>query len=187
LGRAVTRALVEQARQGDRDAYERLARGAARRLYAVAVRILRDGDRAEDAVQQTLVAIWRDLPSLRDPDRFEAWSYRLLVRQCRAEARRRRRYAGSIVDLSEALPSSTDPIGDVDARDQLDRAFRALSQDHRAVVVLHHFVGLPLAEVAEILGVPYGTVGSRLHYALRAMRGTIDADDRVGAPGGQSA
>ena len=182
----MTRALVEQAQQGDRDAYERLARGAARRLFLVAHRILRDTDQAEDAVQQTLVAIWRDLPSLRDPDRFDAWTYRMVVRQCRAEARRHRRGV-NVVDLSDELASTVDSIGDVAVRDQLERAFTALSHEHRVVVVLRHYVGLSLGEIAEILDVPYGTVGSRLHHAMRLMRADMDAGERTAVRGGQPA
>lgn len=184
----MSRALVERAQQGDRDAYEQLARGAARRLYLIAQRILRDTDQAEDAVQQTLVDIWRDLPSLRDPDRFDAWTYRMVVRHCRAESRRNRRVGVSIVDLSDAMGASpSDPIGDVAVRDQLERAFKALSHDHRVVVVLHHYVGLPLGEIAGILDIPYGTVGSRLHHAMRSMRATIDAAERATVRGGQPA
>ena len=183
----MSRALVERAQAGDRDAYDQLARGAARRLFLVAQRVLRDTDQAEDAVQQTLVDIWRDLPSLRDPDRFDAWTYRMVVRHCRAEVRRHRRIGVSVVDLSDEMASSADLIGDVAVRDQLDRAFRSLSHDHRVVVVLHHFVGLPLGEIADILDIPYGTVGSRLHHAMRSMRATIDAAERTTVRGGQPA
>jgi RNA polymerase sigma-70 factor (ECF subfamily) len=183
----MSRVLVERAQQGDRDAYEQLARGAARRLFLVASRILRDTDAAEDAVQQTLVGIWRDLPSLRDPDRFDAWTYRMVVRACRGQGRRHRRMGVSIVDLSDEMAADRDHIGDVAVRDQLGQAFDALSQDHRAVVVLHHLVGLPLGEIAEILDIPYGTVGSRLHHAMRAMRATLDASERTAVRGGQPA
>jgi RNA polymerase sigma-70 factor (ECF subfamily) len=184
----MSRALVERAQRGDRDAYEQLARGAARRLFLVAQRILRDTDQAEDAVQQTLVDIWRDLPSLRDPDRFDAWTYRIVVRHSRAETRRHRRLGVTIVDLSDAIGAGPgEPSEDVALRDQLDRAFRSLSHDHRVVVVLHHYLGLPLGEVAEILDIPYGTVGSRLHHAMRSMRATIDAAERTTVRGGQPA
>ena len=180
-------ALVERAQGGDRDAYEQLARGAARRLFLVASRILRDTDAAEDAVQQTLVAIWQDLPSLRDPERFDAWTYRLVVRACRAQGRRERRWGIQIVDLSDELATARDDIGEIAQRDQLDRAFDQLSPDHRTVVVLHHLMGLALGEVAEILDVPYGTVGSRLHHAMRAMRAAIEASERASARGRQPA
>ena len=185
----MSRALVERAREGDRDAYERLARGAARRLYLVAQRIVRDTDQAEDAVQQTLVEIWRDLPSLRDPDRFEAWTYRIVVRHCRAESRSHRR-----IDVSDRGPFRTDgaPRTDRDRRcggirDQLERAFQVAQPDHRVVVVLHHYLGLPLGEIADILDIPYGTVGSRLHHAMRSMRATLEAAERTTVRGGQPA
>jgi RNA polymerase sigma-70 factor (ECF subfamily) len=181
------RTLVERAQGGDHGAYEALAEASARRLYLAAYRIVRDSDRAQDAVQQTLVAIWRELPSLRDPDRFEAWTYRLVVRFCLAEARRSRRTGIRQIPLDEMTLSGNDPITAVDLRDQLDRALRALSVEHRTVVVLHHYVGLPLGEIAEILGIPYGTVGSRLHTATRALRASIGAGEPVLSTGGQPA
>lgn len=179
----MTRSLVEQAQQGGRDAYERLAESVAPRLFLVAQRILRDTDLAEDAVQQTLVDIWRDLPSLRDPDRFEAWAYRIVVHRCRAEARRMRRFTSRVIDNVET-GTGADAFAAVAVRDQLERAFQELSHDHRVVVVLHHLAGLSLAEISEILDVPYGTVGSRLHHAMRAMRATLEAGDRLIIEGG---
>ena len=179
---------MERAQGGDRDAYEALARAVSRRLYLVAHRIVRDSDRAEDAVQQALVAIWRELPNLRDPDRFESWTYRVVVRACLAETRRTRRLGVSVMPLSGDQPTpGRDDIADVALRDELDRAFRQLSPEHRAVIVLHHYVGLSLGEIAEVMGIPYGTVGSRLHHATRSMRASIEAGDRLPAPGGQQA
>jgi len=183
----VDRALVERARTGDRDAYEALARASAPRLYLTAYRIVRDADRAEDAVQQTLVTMWRELPSLRDPDRFEAWTYRLVLRFCLVESRRARRTGVREVRLDALMPAVADAYADSDLRDQLDRALARLTPEHRAVVVLHHYVGLPLSEIAEILGVPYGTVGSRLHHATRGLRAAITAGDRSSVIGGQPA
>jgi RNA polymerase sigma-70 factor (ECF subfamily) len=183
----MSRVLVERAQAGDREAYEQLARGAARRLFLVASRILRDTDAAEDAVQGALISMWRDLPALRDPDRFDAWAYRLVIRHCHNEGRRERRIGVRVVDLSEDLRSGMDHIGDVAIRDELGRAFDGLSRDHRTVVVLHHLIGLPIAEIAVILGVPYGTVGSRLHHAMRALRASLEAADRAPATGGQPA
>ena len=178
--------VVERARRGSREAYERLGREVAPKLFLVASRILRDQDAAEDAVQQALVSIWLDLRTLRDPERFEAWAYRIVVRACRREASQRRRGV-MLADLSEQLTAPGDSLADVDRRDELGRAFDRLSHDHRVVVVLHHLAGLTLGEIAEILDVPYGTVGSRLHHAMSALRASIEAGDRTPVPGGQLA
>jgi RNA polymerase sigma-70 factor, ECF subfamily len=179
--------LIARAQRGDRDAYELLARGSVERLFRTAHRIVRDVDRADDAVQQTLVAMWRELPSLRDPARFEAWTYRLVVRFCLVESRRARRSGIREIRVDDLLPATTDSFADAELRDQLDRALGDLSPDHRAVVVLHHYAGLSLAEIAAILDVPYGTVGSRLHHALRLLRSALAAGDRSPVAGGQPA
>ena len=154
-------------------------RTAGDRLHAVAYRILRDTDLAEDATQQALLNVWRDLPQLRDPARFEAWSYRLLVRACYAESRRERRFAPNLHLLEADAPLAADGTSLVVDRDQLERGFRRLSVDHRAVVVLHHYLDFSLEEVAEALGVPIGTVRSRLHYAMQGLRAALDADSRT--------
>jgi RNA polymerase sigma-70 factor (ECF subfamily) len=181
------RILVERARHGDRDAYERLADSVARRLYLIAYRIVRDSDQADDAVQQTLVAIWRELPSLRDPDRFESWTYRLVVRFCLAESRRNRRSGFRMVALDEDVRDGADVLAGVVLHDELDRAFRTLSPEHRAVLVLRHYADLSTNEIADVLGIPAGTVGSRLHHATRAMRARLVADGRPAAVPGASA
>ena len=170
--------LVVRAQRGDEEAFASLAVAAGDRLHAVAHRILRDIDLAEDATQQALLTVWRDLPQLRDPARFDAWSYRLLVRACYAEARRTRRWAPNIRLLPTNEPSAADDSSAVVDRDQLERGFRRLSIDHRAVVVLHHYLDMPLDEVAETLGVPVGTVRSRLHHAMRGLRAALEADAR---------
>lgn len=184
------RTLVEAAQHGDRDAFERLARAIARRLYLIAYRIVRDSDRADDAVQQALVAIWRELPTLRDPEKFDGWTYRVVVRFCLADVRRTRVAGLSTVSLPDGLrePRETrDEIREVGERDEMERAFLTLTPQHRAVVVLHHYAGLSLAEIAKALGVPYGTVGSRLHHATRALRASLEANDRDVAFGRQQA
>ena len=180
------RGLVERARQGDQEAYELLARDRARPFVQVAYRILRDMDAAEDAAQHALVAVWRELPRLRDLDRFDAWCHRLVVRASLDEARRHRRHA-HVRDLENFAPSLPDASRALAIRDQLDRAFLRLSPEHRAVVVLHHWLGYSLTEIAEVLDVPYGTVGSRLHYALRELRVTLGADEQPPIPNGRLA
>jgi RNA polymerase sigma-70 factor (ECF subfamily) len=170
--------LIGRAQHGDEEAFASLAVAAGNRLHAVAQRILRDTDLAEDATQQALLTIWRDLPQLRDPARFDAWSYRLLVRACYAEGRRIRVKGPNLRLLPVDQPAEADSLSTVVDRDQLERGFRRLSIDHRAVVVLHHYVDLPLDQVAEILGVPIGTIRSRLFHAMRALRAALEADAR---------
>lgn len=178
------RDLVELAQRGDRDAFGILAKSHADRLFAVANRILRDFDRAEEAVQQTLVIAWRELPTLRDPDRFEAWSWRLLVRVCYVESRRARRWEAQIRSLPVEGPAHADDTASVAQRDQLERGFRRLTPEQRSLLVLHHYLGFAPSELAESLGIPASTVRSRLHYAHRAMRAALEADERRTASGG---
>ncbi len=170
--------VVVRAQRGDKGAYALLAGDVADRFLAVARRILRDMDLAEDATQQALLAIWQDLPQLRDPARFEAWSYRVLVHACYTEGRKQRSWAPNLRLLPRDELIADDDLSSVVDRDELERGFRRLSLDHRAVVVLHHYVDLPLDRVAEILGIPVGTAHSRLHHAMRALRAAIDADTR---------
>jgi RNA polymerase sigma-70 factor, ECF subfamily len=170
--------LVVRAQHGDKAAYTIVATEIADRFLAVARRILRDIDLAEDATQQALLGIWQDLPQLRDPARFEGWSYRILVRACYAEGRRERRWAPNLRLLATEEPFADHDLSSVVDRDQLERGFSRLSIDHRAVVVLHHYLDLPLDRVADILGIPVGTAHSRLHHAMRGLRGALDADAR---------
>lgn len=170
--------LVIRAQHGDQQAFASLAVAVGDRLHALSHRILRDVDLAEDATQHALLAIWRDLPQLRDPARFDAWSYRLLLRACYAEGRRARQWAPNLRILPVDEPAGPDAMGSVHDRDQLERGFRRLSIDHRAVVVLHHYLELPLEQIAEILGVPLGTAKSRLLHAMRGLRAALDADAR---------
>jgi RNA polymerase sigma-70 factor (ECF subfamily) len=170
--------LVKRAQHGDREAFGLIAADIATRFLAISRRILRDLDLAEDATQQALVAIWRDLPQLRDPARFDAWSYRLLVRACYAEGRADRRWSPNLRVLPEDAPSASNALEVVIERDQLETAIRRLSVDHRAVLVLHYYADLPPERVAQILEIPIGTFHSRLHYAMRAMRAALDADAR---------
>ena len=172
------RDLVERAMAGDHDAFSELARVSIGRLYAVARLILRDPHRAEDATQEALVVAWRDLSGLRDPDRFDAWLRRLLVRVCYREADRGRRRWAIETEIHETPGVGVDPALDLADRDELERGFRRLDLDQRTVIVLHYYLGLSLDEAAETLGVPPGTVRSRLHRATRALRAAIDADAR---------
>ncbi len=170
------REVVERAMRGDREAFGWLVAQTSDRLFAIATRILRDSDLAEDALQSALITAWRELPRLRDPDRFEAWVRRLLVHACYAEARRRRQWAGNVRVLAVDGPAGPDALISIADRDTLDRAFRRLTVEQRAVFVLHHPVGLQLTEIAETLGVPAGTARSRLHYATRLLRAAVEAD-----------
>ena len=171
--------LVEQAREGDDVAFTELVDLDGDLCYAIAYRILRDPERAQDAVQQAFLLAWRELPRLRDPERFGPWLHRLLVNACYEELRRHRRWSTHIRVLPVDGPSGPDPTVSVDDRDAIDRAFVRLTPQHRAVFVLHHHAGLPLAEIADIVGVPVGTVKSRLHHATRTLRTAIVADSQV--------
>ena len=182
------RAMVEAAQRGDHDAFEALAIGAADRLFAIARLILRDVHAAEDAVQEALVRAWRDLPRLRDPDRFDAWLHRILVNACADQGRHRRRWSAEI-QIVRAEPATDDAIDTMADRDQLERGFRRLNPQQRAAVVLHHYLGLTVPEIAETLGIPVGTAKSRVHYATEALRAALEADSRapVAATNGRSA
>ncbi len=164
------RGLVERAIAGDHDAFAILARASADRLYAVARLILRDRERAEDATQEALVAAWRDLSALRDPDRFEGWLHRVLVHACYREARRDRRRREVEVPELELYGARPDDVSMLADRDALERGFRQLDPQHRAVLVLHHYAGYSVPEIAELVDLPQGTVKSRLHRGARAMR-----------------
>jgi RNA polymerase sigma-70 factor, ECF subfamily len=175
------RRLVERAMHGDEEAFDLLVDRIGDSLYSVARRILRDTTLAQDATQQALLEAWRNLRQLRDPDRFEAWAYRLLVNACHAEARRERRQSGNLRLLPHDEPSVPDSASHFANREQLDHAFRRLSVEHRTVIVLVHYLGFTHAEAADSMGTPIGTARSRLHYALESMRASMDADARVQA------
>lgn len=173
------RDLVEAAQRGDHEAFEALASAAGDRLHAIAGIVLRDAHLAEDAVQEALVHAWRNLPSLRDPERWDAWLHRLIVNACADQGRRRRRRAAEVrmVRVEPAIPDQARTIAD---HDQLDRGLRRLKPDQRAAVALHFYVGLTVPEVADALGVPLGTAKSRIHYAVEALRAALEADERTG-------
>jgi RNA polymerase sigma-70 factor (ECF subfamily) len=171
--------LVDRARRGDHDAFAALAGATIGRLDAAARLILRDPDQAKDAVQETLVRAWRDLPTLRDSDRFDAWLHRLLYRACIDEARRLRRHRFDVELTSIDIAAFDDPVSSTADRDQLERGFSRLEPEARALIVLHHYLDLPLPEVAIALGIPLGTAKSRLFRALQSMRALLDADARA--------
>jgi RNA polymerase sigma factor (sigma-70 family) len=174
--------LVERARRGDRQAFADLARASGARLDATARLILRDPDLAQDAVQETLIRAWRGLPGLRDPGAFDHWLHTLVAHACLELIRKRKRR------VIEVELSPTDDLSTLDAaahianRDQLDRALARLEPEVRAVVVLYFYLDLPLARIADVLGVPVGTVKSRLHRSLGLMRSTMAVDAVANAP-----
>jgi RNA polymerase sigma-70 factor (ECF subfamily) len=184
------RELVGRARQGDHDAFAALVDPSLARLDAAARLILRDPELARDAVQEALIRAWRDLPGLRDPDRFDAWIHRLTVNACLDLVRRRRRRAIEVELTLIDSPATTDPSGALADREVVDTALKRLDPGHRAVVALYYLLGMPLPDVATALGIPLGTAKSRLHYALAAMRTSVTTEpDPAPAPvqGGQVA
>jgi RNA polymerase sigma-70 factor (ECF subfamily) len=174
--------LVRQARQGDRDAYDILLTEHVDHLYRIARLILRDIDSAEDAVQEALVACWHDLPSLRDPDRFDAWLNRILMHAITNEARKRRGRVMNVIPL-RVEPAEADSSGALADRDEIARVFDRLSIEHRTIVVLRYYLGLTTDEAARTIGIPSGTAKSRLHHATEALRAALEADARSAAAG----
>jgi RNA polymerase sigma-70 factor (ECF subfamily) len=175
------RELVQQAVAGDHDAFVSLASAAYDRLLGIGRLILRNEDAASDAVQEALTSAWLHIRAVREPDRFDAWLNRLVVHASYREARRRR---GRLIEIDVVqidIPDQRNAVGAVDARDQLERGFRRLNPEQRAVLAVHHYLQLSDAEAAAVLGVPIGTVKSRLNRATIALRAAIEADDR--APG----
>jgi len=168
------RILVERARGGDHDAFATLVHASIARLDAAARLILRDAELARDAVQETLMRAWRDLPGLRDPERFDAWLHRLMTHACIDAARRRRRQVLEIELSPDDGPFVNDPAGLVADRDLLDRALARLQPEARALVVLHHYLGLSLPEAADVLGIQLGTAKSRLSRTLDAIRANVE-------------
>ncbi len=173
------REVVVRAQHGDEAAFESITVAAYPRLYRIAYGILREHGAADDAAQTALVDIWRRLPRLRGPEKFDGWSYRLLVRICYAEAKRRPKWLPGEAITRSVEPRAADPFGTVLDQDQLERAFGALTVDHRAVIVLRYLLDLPLEQVAQALDIPVGTVGSRLHRALEVLRASVEAGERT--------
>lgn len=170
--------LVERAMKGDQEAFAALAADHVDGCYRLAYRILRDPHRAQDASQQALLGAWRDLPTLREPARFEAWLRRLVVHACYAEARSDRRWVARVHILPNDISLEPDVARSVADRDELDGAFRRLTPEQRAIVVLHHHLGYPLTEIAATLGIPDGTARSRLHHAVRQLRIALGDEGR---------
>jgi RNA polymerase sigma-70 factor, ECF subfamily len=173
----VDRRLVELAQTGDRDAFAGLVHAVGDRLYAIAYRILRDPHVAQDAYQDAMLAAWKQLPFLRDPDSFEPWIRRILVHACYAESRKRTRWSSNVrvLDINEDFAGESGHA--IHDREQIELAFRGLTLEQRAIFVLHHHQGLPLVEIASTLGIPAGTARSRLHYATLAIRRALEAGD----------
>ena len=172
------RELVTRAMGGDHEAFTSLVGASVGRLYAVANMILRDQDRAQDAVQEALVSAWRDLRSLRDPEAWDAWSYRLTVWACYRQARkdRRRTLVESRVLLDEGMEPATDTAFPIVERDRLERQLGRLPIEQRAVIVVHFYLGRPLTEAAAILDIPVGTAKARLYRGLQALREAMSAE-----------
>jgi RNA polymerase sigma-70 factor, ECF subfamily len=171
--------LVVRAQRGDRDAFSELAARSIGRLTAVARLILRDEYAAQDAVQETFIEAWRSLPGLREPDKFEAWTRRILVRACFRTSRRTKRVDAVEFQLTPGdEPAVAGVESNLDIRDQLERGLARLPAEQRAVVVLVYYLDLTLVDAAQTLGIPIGTMKSRLNRATQALRAAIEADDR---------
>jgi RNA polymerase sigma-70 factor (ECF subfamily) len=173
----MSRELVVRAQHGDREAFAILAGAQLGRLVGTASLVLHGSASADDAAQETLVRAWRDLRRLRDPDRFGPWLHRLLIRACQDQLRRTRHEipAGELIVERGGM---TDPTASFGERDEIDRGLRRLTDDQRIVVVLRYYADLSEADIAQALGVPRGTVKSRLHRALSSLRAELAAEAR---------
>jgi RNA polymerase sigma-70 factor (ECF subfamily) len=174
----MTRELVERAMHGDSDAFGALAAASIDRLAGTAGLVLRDRDAADDAVQDALVRAWRNLPGLRDPDRFDAWLYRILIRACHDQLRRRGRERQR-QEVPEPVAFAADPSGDLADREEIAAALDRLSEAQRTAVVLHYFVGLSHQQMAHVIGEPVGTVKARLHRSLDYLHAALAAESRL--------
>jgi RNA polymerase sigma-70 factor, ECF subfamily len=174
----MTRDLVERAMHGDQEAFSILAERALDRLVGTAGLVLRDADAAQDATQEALIRAWRDLPTLRDPDRFGSWLYRLLMNSCADHRRRQQRHAHQALDPEHA-GATRDAVQSVADRDALGTALDRLSDQHRVVVVLHYYAGLTQLEIAVAIEEPVGTVKSRLSRAVSYLRADLAATERA--------
>lgn len=170
--------LVVRAQHGDEQAFESLMVANHARLFRVAQGILRDPHLAEDATQQGFLDIWRHIRRLRDPAKFEGWSYRLVVNACYDEAKRNPRWQPDTGIKPTDEPIARDAFGAVASRDQLSRGFQRLSLDHRAILVLRYLLDMTLEQVAEALDIPEGTVHSRMKRAMEALRAALEAEAR---------
>ena len=172
--------LIGRSRRGDLAAFAEIAERMAPRIHALAKLILGDDDLAADAAQETLIRVWQELPRLREPERFEAWLHRITVNKCRDELRHKRRIQTLVREVvPQLLPDASQYVAD---RAEIGAAFRRLRHEQREVLALRYYSGLEPAEIAAVLGARPGTVRSRLHHALRALRAELEAERRAAGP-----
>ena len=159
-------------------AFLRLADDHLDVAYRLARAILRNSTEAQDATHDAFEQAWRKWSTLRDPARFEPWFDRILVNTCRDRLRSAR---WQVKDIStEVVITPGDPFAQAHDREVLASALAALSPDQRVVVALRYYRDLPVHEIGSLLGIPAGTVQSRLHYALKRLHSAIDAVDNKG-------
>lgn len=170
--------MVREASEGRAEAFEALVHRYGSDMYRLARAIVGPDD-ASDVAQEAFVAAWRDLPRLRQPERFEPWLRKIVVNRSRNALRaRRRRPTEPLENMPDREPATpgADFRDAVHARDTLEAAFNQLSADHRAAVVLHYGIDLSIRDTAEAMGVAVGTAKSRLHTALGRLRAVLEAD-----------
>lgn len=174
--------LVQRAQAGDVESFTALITGRIDRMTRIAMAILGHEADARDAVAETVAAVWRELPRLRDVGSFDAWSQRILVHACRRTLRTRGRVRIREVGIEAAsrvaAGAASGPADVVARRQALERAFERLDADDRTLLVLHHLDGRPVAEIASTLDIPVGTAKSRLHHARQALERAIAREDR---------
>lgn len=170
--------LLEQARRGDPDAFAALLRPFDGRAYRIAVAMLGDPSEAQDALQDASTRAWRHLRRVRDPERVDGWFTTIVVNECRRRLGSPwRRVLASGLHMVRPDPG---PSNDLDGNGEVRRALRGLDPDQRTVLILRHYFDLPLEQIADQLGIPLGTVKSRLNRGSERLRTALTAVEAMG-------
>jgi RNA polymerase sigma-70 factor (ECF subfamily) len=179
-------ALLDRAAHGQPEAFDTLIRPRLDKLYRMALTITRSDADARDAVQEACVLAWRELPRLRQRDRFDSWLAQILVNACRGHLRKQRRLRVREVGVEDVVTEASAAVAyhtgggqeEVAEIDLIRRAFERLDGDTRALIAMHYVEQRPIAEISRVMGQPAGTIKWRLSNARRALDKALEAERR---------